>query len=56
MCVGFLHIVSFVDTSLSMCMQRSRNGSFWSFSGSVVNLMCGSMLLICSVNSSMSYA
>ena len=37
-CVGFLYIVSFVDASSSMCMQRSRNGCFWSFSGSMVNL------------------
>ena len=47
MCVGFLYIVSFVDASSSMCMQRSRNGSSWSFSGLMVNLLCGSMLLIC---------
>ena len=31
MCVGFLYIVSFVDALSSMCMQRSRNGSFLVF-------------------------
>ena len=32
-------------------MHKSRNESLLSLSGSMVNVMCGSMLFMCSVNS-----
>ena len=49
-------MVIFVDPSSRIWVHRSRKGSLLSFSDSIVNLMCGSMLFMCSVNSSTSYS
>ena len=47
-------MVILVELSSVTLMQRSRNGSLLLVSGSIVNFIWGSMLLMCCVNESTS--
>ena len=54
--VAFLYTVVLVPPSSMMCIHRSKNGSFDSTSGSMVNCILGSMLLMWAVKPSTAYS
>ena len=56
MWVGFRYIVSLVEPSSRICVHKSRKGSLLFVSGSMVNLMLSSMLLMWLVNPYTSYS